>query len=201
LFALNLGDATTATVVGQLFAVDAAHRIIAGSRMSEEHTTDRGGGLYGVMVGKGDAETLLSLQAVEDDALEGVVRAGGITEGRAEELEGVSAARTAYGTGGNELLEPLSGSLGKTGADSMGHETLLLVGGLFLGGGQDGEEGQRAGLLLVEEVGEAMIMSDGLALTAQHGQYGSVGKNDVIVSAGSSLYLRQHSELQSVGDY
>ena len=69
MFALNLGDATTAAVVGQLFAVDATHRIIAGGRMSEEHTTDRGGGLYRIMVGKGDAETLLGLQAVEDDAL------------------------------------------------------------------------------------------------------------------------------------
>ena len=83
----------------------------------------------------------------------------------------------------------------------MGHETLLLVGGLFLGGGHDGEEGQWTGLLLVEEVGEAMIMSDGLALTTQHGQYGSVGKNDVIVTAGSSLYLRQQLELQTVGGY
>ena len=96
-------------------------------------------------------------------------------------------------------MEPLGGGLSQTGTDGMGHETLLLVGRLFLGSSHDGKEGQRTWLLLVEKVGEAVIMSDGLTLAAQHRQQRAVGKDDIIVMAGSSLHLHQYLETQTVG--
>ena len=80
-FAFFDGDAATLAIVGKLFAVYAAHGEIAGFGMADEESADGGGGLDAIVVGQGDAQLLLCIQPVEDDALQRVVGAGRIAEG------------------------------------------------------------------------------------------------------------------------
>ena len=74
-------DAPSPAVVGQLVLVDTSHREIAGFRMDDEESADGCRGLDGVVVVEGDIHLLLSIQQVEDDAFQRVVRTGGIAEG------------------------------------------------------------------------------------------------------------------------
>ena len=73
-------DATTLTVVGQLVFVDAADREVAGIRMTDKESADGCRWLYGVVVGQRNAQLLLGVEQVEDDALQRVVGASGIAE-------------------------------------------------------------------------------------------------------------------------
>ena len=84
LLALGNSDAATTAVVGQLVAVDAAYGEKTGLGMADEEAADGCRGLDGVVVGEGDAQLSLCVQMVDDDALQRVVRTGGIAEGDTE---------------------------------------------------------------------------------------------------------------------
>ena len=81
LLALLDTDAPSPAVVGQLIFVDTSHGEIACFRMDDEESADGCRGLDGVVVVEGDIHLLLSIQQVEDDAFQRVVRTGGIAEG------------------------------------------------------------------------------------------------------------------------
>ena len=81
LLTLGNGDAATTAVVSQLVAVDAANREVTGLRMTDEEAADGCRGLYRVMIGESDAQLSLSIQTVDDDTLQRMVRTGGVAEG------------------------------------------------------------------------------------------------------------------------
>lgn len=81
LLALLDTDAPSPAVVGQLVLVDTSHGEVVCFRMDDEESADGCRGLDGVVVVEGDIHLLLSIQQVEDDAFQRVVRTGGIAEG------------------------------------------------------------------------------------------------------------------------
>ena len=75
------------TIVGKLVAVDAAYREIGCFGMVDEETAHGGRGLDAVVVGQRDVQFPFGIQAVEDDALQRMVRTSGIAKGDPQEAD------------------------------------------------------------------------------------------------------------------
>ena len=78
------GDASASAVVRQLCAVDTSHGEVTGFAMEDEHAADAGRRLDRVTVCQCNAQLSFSIQTVEDDALQRMVRTGGIAKSNAE---------------------------------------------------------------------------------------------------------------------
>ena len=79
-------DAASLTVVGQLCLVDAPYGEIVSLRMIDEQTADGSRWLDRIMVGKRDTKPSLSIQQIEDNALQGVVGTSRIAESHTENM-------------------------------------------------------------------------------------------------------------------
>ena len=126
-------NASPAAIICKLVAVYAANREITGFRMTDEESADGGRGLNTVMVGQGDVEPLLSIQAVEDDALQRVVGARCIAEGNTQRpvhfwLPLAERGHTPIKGGFVKFCQPLGTCFGQAGTKGMRHQLPDFIG-------------------------------------------------------------------------
>ena len=97
--------------------------------MSDEESADGGRGFDSIVTVQRNVQSLLSVEAIHDDALQRMVWAGGITEGSADD-----PPRSI-----DLSLQPLCRSLRQSGTDSMCHQSLGLISGLLFRTRHDGK--------------------------------------------------------------
>ena len=158
--------------------------------MRDEQATDSRRWLNRVVVVQGDVHLAFSIQLVEHDALQRVVRTGGIAKAHPEE-------RWHVGLRYDGLLQPFSTRLSQTSTDGMTHQSLPLVLRLYLWLTGNDEESDGRCLFCVEVVGQAEIVPSG-TLTAQHGHHLAAFQHDVVALALGRLKTVEHLQADAV---